>query len=177
MAIVDKEKFWRYSYSNFLENANRGALAEFIIASALGVIKPPYSSWESYDMEIDGIKVEVKASGYLQTWEQKQHTTPSFDVGKKRGWIGDTSELMETPRRHADVYVFYLHHEKNTAKKKANPLDTKNWSFWVVETKVLNEKLGDQKSVSISTLKKYLGIQAVQFEEVKKLIKKLTPPS
>lgn len=33
----DKEKFWQYSYSDFIDNRNRAALGEFIVARALGI--------------------------------------------------------------------------------------------------------------------------------------------
>lgn len=184
MKIIPSE-FWDYAYNNFLDNANRGALAEFIVAKALGVTKSPYSSWESYDLEsLDGVKVEVKASGYLQTWIQKRHSTPTFGIPKKRGWDAITSDFSKEIKRHADVYVFCLHHEKGltkdmlgkeqlTIKADTNPLDTNNWTFWVVSTAVINEKLEEQKSVRISTIEDFLGIQSICFDGLKKAIESI----
>ena len=65
--LINKNKFWEYAYSNFLDNRNRGALAEYIVAEALGIKEKPSTSWESYDMETsNGIKIEVKTSAYIR---------------------------------------------------------------------------------------------------------------
>jgi hypothetical protein len=45
--------------------------------------------------------------------------------------------------------VFYI-----TKSKTLNPMDLSQWSFYVLPTKVLNEKLGVQKGVSLSRLLK-----------------------
>lgn len=164
---VNPIEFWQYSYANFIDNRNRAALGEFIVAQSLGVTEPPLSSWEAYDMITDeGIKVEVKTSGYIQGWKQKKPTTPTFDIAKKYGWVGETNEWDNIKDRQADVYVFCLHHEKDIAKE-CNPLVTENWTFYVVPTSLINEKLAEQKSLRISTLTDFLGIKAVGFDQLR----------
>lgn len=184
---IDRMRFWEYSYSNFLENANRGALAEYIVASALDISESPLSSWESYDLKTNaGIKIEVKASGYLQTWFQKRLSTPNFGIAQKQGWIGNTNDLDGNPQRHADVYIFCLHHEKGSInnmdekeqaefKKSIDPLNTDNWTFWIVPTSTINEKLSVQKTVGISTIETVLGANAVGYHEIAQELLKITP--
>lgn len=171
MEHFKKAEFWQYAYSNLLDNRNRAALAEFIVAAALGVSKTPDNSWESFDiLSPEGIKVEVKACGYLQCWKQNKPSTPSFEIKKTLGWIGETTEFDNILDRQAHVYVFCLHHEKEI--DKADPLQSDQWQFYVVPTSLINEKLGDQKSVRISTIEKVLGASPIKFEELRDQILK-----
>ena len=67
----DVSAFWRWSSSDLLGNALRGVLAEFIVASALGITERPREEWDAYDLITpSGLKVEVKSSAYLQSWQQ-----------------------------------------------------------------------------------------------------------
>lgn len=148
---INKNKFWEYAYSNFLDNRNRGALAEYIVAEALGIKEIPSTSWESYDMETsDGIKVEIKTSAYVQAWKQEKLSSPSFGIAKKQGWVGDTNEWDGKHTRHADVYIFCLLHHKD--KETADPLNPTQWTFYLVRTSLLNLELPEGKSIGLSTL-------------------------
>lgn len=183
--LIKAENFWKYSYSNFLDNANRGALAEYIVAKALDVENVPPSSWESYDiLTPEGVKVEVKASGYLQSWPQKRLSHPSFGIAKRQGWIKDTSDLDGIYKRRADVYIFCLHKEKMNLKDLSlkqqveqkillNPLNTDNWRFWVVPTALLDSKLGHQKSLGISTLEQILNVNSIEFDQISHAVKSI----
>jgi hypothetical protein len=65
--------YWQWSASDLLGNTERGRLAEYIVAMALDVADGVRSGWEAYDLETSsGIRVEVKASAYVQTWGQKK---------------------------------------------------------------------------------------------------------
>lgn len=159
---------WKYAFSNFNDNRNRAALAEFIVAKALGITESPNTSWENYDITTEsGIKVEVKSSAYIQEWNQRQNTIPTFEIKKKQGWNGNGSEYDGIYDRHADVYVFCLEHECNLPEGvKPNPLNPDHWTFWIVPTSLINEHLTNQKTVRISTLEKVLGIKSASFEEI-----------
>lgn len=162
-------EFWQYAYSNFTDNRNRAALAEFIVAKAMGVTKTPETSWESYDiLSTEGIKIEVKCSGYLQSWKQDKPSTPTFDIKRKYGWVGETNELDSKLDRQADVYVFCLHKEGEI--DKANPFQSDQWQFYVVPTSLINEKLDNQQSVRISTIETVLGTTSVKYEGLKESI-------
>ncbi len=166
MTTFDQIEFWRYAYSNLKDNRNRSAFAEYMVAKALGVSEPPLTSWESYDIKTaSGVKVEVKTSGYIQSWKQTKPTIPTFDIKQKQGWAGETNEYDGIKDRQADVYVFCLHNEKD--KDKADPLQSDQWIFYVVSTIRINELLEDQKTVGLSTIEEVLGARALKFEEIK----------
>lgn len=59
-------------------NNVRGYLAEFLVARALGLNEARKVEWDECDLRLDGIKVEVKSSAYLQTWEQPRLSRISF---------------------------------------------------------------------------------------------------
>ena len=71
--------FWRWSASDLLSNATRGVFAEFLIASALGLVDNVRSEWDSYDLKTQkGKRIEVKSAAYLQSWSQKELSKISF---------------------------------------------------------------------------------------------------
>ncbi|ODS32188.1 MAG: hypothetical protein SCARUB_02707 [Candidatus Scalindua rubra] len=56
--------FWQWSVSDLLSNATRGILAEFMVASALGINEGIRNEWDAYDLKTkSGIRIEVKSSG------------------------------------------------------------------------------------------------------------------
>jgi predicted RNase H-like HicB family nuclease len=72
VAIAKLSEYWQWSASDLLGNTERGRLAEYIVATAVGVAGGVRSGWEPYDVEtLLGTRVEVKASAYVQTWGQK----------------------------------------------------------------------------------------------------------
>ncbi len=171
MYEINKIDFWQYAYSNFIDNRNRSALSEFIVAKAIGVTNSPETGWESYDMVTkDGIKIEVKSSGYIQSWNQKEPTIPTFEIKKKYGWDNKTNDWDYIRDRQSDVYVFCLHDEKDQCN--ANPLNTDQWIFYVVSTSVINDKLGDQKSARISTIECILNAVPIKYDDLESQILK-----
>lgn len=63
--------FWRWAFSDLRDNTQRGVLAEFFVALALGRTQTRRRAWDNYDVTThSGLRVEVKASGYLQSWAQ-----------------------------------------------------------------------------------------------------------
>ena len=70
MTHLDKQEFLAWAYDDLLTNTTRGVLAEYIVATALGIRGTTRIEWDRYDLQIDGIGVEVKSAAYVQTWEQ-----------------------------------------------------------------------------------------------------------
>ena len=102
--------FWRWAYSDLNGNAERGALAEFIVACALGIQGSERISWDKYDLHSkEGIRIEVKTSGYLQTWQQEKLSTPIFGINPTYGWDSKTNKYDTVKKRQSDIYVFCLH--------------------------------------------------------------------
>ena len=138
--------FWSWAMSDVIVNRNRGILAEFLVAKALGVAESPRVEWDPFDLETpDGVSVEVKCSAYLQSWYQEEPSRPTFSIGKRQGWDHRTGQYDEESKRRADVYVFCVHSYRG-AKEWLDPLDIEQWDFYVVSTSRIDRELGDQES-------------------------------
>ena len=148
MNIIQTNEFIEWAFSDLLTNSLRGMLAEYIVGKSIGALDKKRVEWDAYDLEMkDGIKIEVKSSAYLQTWnkEGEKYSTISFGIGKKKGWNSKTNKSLVKPDRSADIYVFCVYEEKD--RESANPLDLEKWSFFVCSREHLNVKFGDQKTV------------------------------
>ena len=77
--------FWRWAYSDLLDNAARGVLAEFLVANALKQTNnEPRHEWVATDVCLEnGLEVEVKSAAYAQTWAQEAPSKISFDIAPK----------------------------------------------------------------------------------------------
>lgn len=80
-----------------------------------------------------------------------------FDIAKKTAWDNETASSAAVAKRNCDLYVFCLF----TAKTRdISLLDLDYWDFYVLPTSVLNEKVPDQKGISLSSLLKLNPIKA-----------------
>lgn len=142
--------FWQWAYSDISNNINRGILAEYIVAKALGSKERVRVNWAIYDVDTRrGARVEVKSAARLQSWEQEIPSTIRFDIGKVRGYDPDVEEYIYEPQRHADVYVFcLLAYEED--KRLLNPLDLSQWEFYVVPTERLDQDFDDYQSLGLT---------------------------
>jgi hypothetical protein len=142
--------FWAWNQSDLIENRNRGILAEFLVKQALDISRPTRLEWDTYDLETtDGWKIEVKSAAYIQAWKQAKLSSIVFDIRPTRTLLDDNNYSTELSRQ-ADIYIFCLLHHKD--QTTINPLDLKQWTFFIVATSILDEKLLAQKTVSISTI-------------------------
>lgn len=144
--------FWRWSSSELNDNLLRAALGEYIVASALGdhCVDKQRAGWRVYDLLTDyGCKIEVKTSAHRQTWSQSKPSPSVFDIGCKIDWDGDIADAV----RHSDVYVFCV---VNNDDPDDTLLDLSKWDFYVVATADLNVIAGNQKTISLSALKRRL---------------------
>lgn len=146
--------FWQWAYSDIVENTNRGVLAEFIVSKALGSTARVRINWTSYDVvTAAGIKVEVKSSAYLQSWAQTEVSKPQFNIGKTTGWDEETGEYIEEPQRHSDVYVFCLL-AYWIDKRQLNPMDLRQWEFYVAKTSLIEAAFGDGKQAGLAHIQR-----------------------
>jgi hypothetical protein len=145
-------QFWQWSVSDLVSNATRGRLAEFIIASALGIASDVRNEWEAFDLTTArGLRVEVKSCAYLQSWKQIRPSIITFSIRKTRAWDAGTGVLQEQPSRQSDLYIFaLLAHQEN--KKTLNPLDLDQWQFFLVPTKVLDGYERSEHSITLKSL-------------------------
>jgi hypothetical protein len=158
--------FWRWSASDLVSNATRGRLAEFIVATALSVsVKGVRDEWGAYDLETpEKIKVEVKSAAFVQSWQQVKLSSISFLTPKTRAWDPENNRLDMESRRQADVYVFALltHQEKSTI----DPLNVRQWRFYVLPTPVLDARTRSQHSITLRSLEKLAG-GSVTYEQLR----------
>lgn len=156
--------FWKWRMSNLVNNTDRGAFAEFIVAKSIGADEKVRTDWREFDMitESGKIKIEVKSASYIQAWEQSIFSTIRFSIKKTRHWHSGTNTYSES-KRHADVYVFCLLKHKD--QKTLDPLRMEQWQFYVVKTAILNEKYENKTSISLNDLEKL--VTPVSYNELR----------
>ena len=146
--------YWRWGSSDIVGNTERGALAEFIVAKAIGCPAQTRNDWNAYDLvSPSGIKVEVKSSAYLQSWHQKRPSNPRFSIRKSLEWAPETNEYVGQSRRHSDVYVFCLLAYRGD-KHYLNPLDLRQWEFYVTRTAHIDRQFKDRLAISLREVQK-----------------------
>ena len=157
--------FWQWSNSELLGNTLRGVLAEFIIASSIDILDKPREEWDAYDLETNnGLKIEVKSSAYLQSWKQNNFSKISFGIQPTVEWDEKTNLRASTSKRQSDVYIFCVLHHKD--KATVNPLDLSQWTFYILNTEILNTKKANQKTITLASLLK-LNPTQVNYENLK----------
>ncbi len=157
--------FWRWSVSDILSNATRGILAEFIIAKALNTdVANVRNEWDAFDLLTpEKVKVEVKSSAYLQSWEQPDYSKISFSTRAAKPWDWSIDKRSDIAIRSADVYVFCLLNHKD--KATVNPLNLDQWEFYVLATSELNNYSRSQHSITLNSLQKLA--KSLKFLEVR----------
>lgn len=145
--------FWRWASSNLAGNNLRGHLAEYLVASDLGIPLNTRVEWDSYDLIFNSnIRLEVKSAAYLQSWHQNKLSTITFNIAPTLSWDSKTGIYSKDCIRNSDVYIFCLLAHK--VKSTLDPTNLDQWEFYLLPTKSLNEKLGSQKTLSLSSLRK-----------------------
>lgn len=165
--VVD---FWKWNQSNLIENRNRGILAEFIVKQGLDIQIESRLEWDSYDLIKDDIKIEVKSAAYVQSWNQKKHSTISFNISNSRS-ISDDNKYSAEKTRQANIYIFYLLDHKD--RTTINPLDLNQWTFYLVSTSILNNRFPTQKTIRLSIIE-CIEHKKCNYDELKDRFKLLT---
>jgi hypothetical protein len=130
--------FWRWAFSDLRTNIVRGVLAEFLVATAVGDPSPLRNAWDNFDVTTpSGIRVEVKSSAYLQSWNQRRVSNIVFTGLTGRSWLAETNLLSDERELRADVYVFAIHTCREPEQYDA--LDMKYWEFRVLGARTLRE--------------------------------------
>jgi hypothetical protein len=169
ISLID---FWQWYCSDLTSNATRGVIAEFLVASDLGVANGVRAEWDAHDLSVNGIKVEVKSAAYLQSWKQNKLSTISFGVRPTISWNAQTNEYGTVAQRQADVYVFALLKHQN--KQTLDPLDVAQWEFYILPTYILDDHLPTQANLSLATLLRFRPERA-QFGEILDTMRRLFP--
>lgn len=144
--------FWQWSSSDILSNSLRGRLAEFIVAMATNIdVDEQREEWSAFDLTtLGGIKLEVKSSAYIQSWNQKKPSTILFSIKPSKYWDSLTNVYSQEIKRQSDLYVFCLLDHKD--RETVDPLNMDQWSFYVVNTAILNDKYPSRKTLTLKSL-------------------------
>jgi hypothetical protein len=130
--------FWRWGFSDLRTNIIRGVLAEFLVAQAVGDPSPLRQAWDNHDVTTpSGVRVEVKSSAYLQSWNQRRISNIVFAGLTGRVWSPDTNEFSTERDHRADVYVFAIH--TCQTPDEYDPLDLDYWDFRVLAVAALRD--------------------------------------
>ena len=172
MTRVNKQEFLAWAYDDLLTNTTRGVLAEYIVAKALGIAGAKRVEWDRYDLDIDGVGVEVKSAAYVQTWEQARISEIVFGIRPTKGWDARTNTYAASVTRSADVYVFCLLEGED--REQIDPLEVAQWTFYVLSTSELDRQVPTQKTIRLGALKA-LGARPCTYDELKAAIHEAAP--
>lgn len=155
--------FWEWAASDLLNNAMRGVFCEFIVAAALGLdliscreewtpwdLTAPHR-WTDGDVLREDVRIEVKSSAYIQSWQQERPSNVIFSIRPSRFWTAE-GRYSEVVRRQSDVYVFGLY--AVTDREDADPAVLDGWKFYILPTRIIDSVCGDQKTISLNSLEK-----------------------
>lgn len=162
------ENYWQWACSDILGNAERGKLAEFIVASALGIHCETRTEWEPYDLKTrKGKKLEIKSSGYIQTWHQDKKSIIKFGIQPTKKWDEKAGKYGNLSERQSDIYIFCILAHKDP--KTVNPLNLEQWEFYILKTSTLNKEKKNQKTITLNSLKKLNPIKT-NYKDLPKII-------
>ena len=123
--------FWSWGFSDLRANTTRGGLAEFLVAHAVGAQQRVRDAWDNFDvLSPAGTRIEVKASAYLQSWVQREHSKISFSRLSGLEFDASSNEYSAERSVRADVFVFCVHTEREPMAY--DPLDVSKWEFYAV---------------------------------------------
>ena len=108
MTHLDKQEFLAWAYDDLLTNTTRGVLAEYIVATALGIDDEKRREWANHDLEFDGVGIEVKSAAYVQTWEQTRPSEITFSIRTAHGWDDSSKTRADNAKRSDRITVTRL---------------------------------------------------------------------
>jgi hypothetical protein len=147
-------QFWAWALGDLRLNSTRGMLAQFLVAKALGDARPRDDRWGNFDvLTADGSKIEVKSSGYLQSWKQKELSKIVFSGLKARSWAAETGYSADAEFR-ADVFVFAVHTCQDPSSYDV--LDLTAWEFYVVPADTIRQL--NQAAIRLSRVRALAGL-------------------
>lgn len=151
--------FWRWAYSDLMDNTGRGVFAEWMVTKIIGLpAEEARSTWHPWDISTpEKVRLEVKASAHWQSFHD-----PADEVADnpskirferlKTKWPLDAfgKRVADTETYNADLYIFCA--ELCIDRDAWNPLDLRQWQFYVLERETLRSL--NQKSMNLNTLRK-----------------------
>lgn len=165
--------FWKFRYSNIFDI--QGALAEFIVAKALGLSEAHnIEYWTLWDITYRDLRIEVKETSYYHPWNKdgKVSESRSFGITKANSRFAESAtgtvdaSFENKYERQNDLYVFCLN--TGNTPEESYPLDLNHWEFYVIPTDVINETCGDGKTISLGKVRKLAP--ALRYDQIKEAV-------
>ena len=166
--------FWRFQFSNLWDM--QGEVGEFVVSMALGNIEPDNKcGWTQYDINYRYKRIEVKTTAYYQPWKEEGQPVSQKRTFSIRKAHEDEEDMNSPLIRNNEVYVFCL--ILGETQEESNPLVLEHWEFYVIPTYIINMECGDNKSISLSKVKKlmkkwYGSETGLTFNELKRAVDK-----
>lgn len=153
-AGITVKDFWSWAFSDLINNTQRGVMAEFLVYSSLNSENPKCTQvrtdWLPFDVTSpSGRRIEVKSAAYLQSWTTDFPSQIQYDIAPKLAWDGKS--YAAEAKRNCDLFVFCLY---TALTRDKSILDLDYWEFYVLPTSVLNDRIPNQKTISLSSLLK-----------------------
>jgi len=120
----------------------------------------PRIEWDACDITIPEGRIEVKAGGYIQAWDQRALSKVVFSGLKARTWTPAARHSAEATY-NADAYVFAV--VTAIDHDTYNALDTEGWQFWVLPASVVAST--NQASMALSRVQT-LCTSPIGYEEL-----------
>lgn len=164
--------FWRWALGDLRMNNARGYLVEYLVQRAIGDSSTCRVEWDNHDATAaDGTRVEIKTTGYLQSWASKRISTPRWDFKSVRSdkiWSDGAGEYVAVdPEDRVHVWVFALHTLTDPAAY--DPLALDPWAFRVVPHRQLLRQ--GQTSAGLPFFGR-LGIEPVGYGELAEAVRR-----
>jgi hypothetical protein len=88
----------------------------------------------------------------------------SFSIRSTYAWDPESNLVSPESRRQADIYIFCL--LKHTEKDDSfDPMNLDQWEFYVLPSRILNEKYPAQKTIGLKSLVKLEPVR-VKYNEL-----------
>ncbi len=150
---LNAQDFYAWAYDDLFTNTTRGVLAEYIVATALGIDDTKRREWANHDLEMDGVGIEVKSAAYVQAWQQDRPSKITFSIRAAHIWDESSKTRSDSATRSADVYVFCILEGKD--KDRIDPLDVGHWTFYVLSTSEITRLVPTQSSIGLGRLQEF----------------------
>jgi hypothetical protein len=160
-------EFWQWAFRN-LSDDFKGLFAEWLVLKLLDIPGVRRTSWTNSNIVTpDGLKIDVKASSYWESWKLLDEPgvprlSPAGALSSQIGFAGvkahsvflvkEARVVSDRSAPHdlkSDIYVFAFQHEKNI--ERWNAMDLSQWEFYVLLAGRVRTINAD--SISIETLK------------------------
>ncbi|MDB5058139.1 MAG: hypothetical protein JWO59_1611 [Chloroflexi bacterium] len=156
--------FWRWALSDLRMNTIRPILAEYLVALAMRDPAPFRVEWAPHDVRsAEGITIEVKSSGYCQSWRQRKLSAISFGRLSGLPLSDDGAEFLGSEREiRANIFVFAVQICKDPLSY--NALDLSQWEFRVLQASVL--RAHGARSIGYATVLRHAPV-AVTWQDLR----------